>query len=514
MSDVAGMAVGLARLAVVISTNQGLPAEAPLRYADADGDRVAEVLTTLGGVAPEHLFRVPSAAVDDVTDALGRAVLEASALRDAGRPAELVVYYTGHASADGLHLSGEVLPIPSLKTAARVVPVEHRVFVLDACRAGTMLRSKGATLVAVTDAPGPTEAPNYEPPPDEAWIASTGAEELAFEVDQRRGALFTHFFVSGARGAADLDLDGRVTLQELYGFVQRQTEQTAAGLGVVQRPRWAGSLGDLVLADLDRADSGLTVTGPVEAPVLVIDVEAARVAAEVPAGSGRQLALTPGRYQLVRLGEGRRAAMAEVVVPERGFASISARHLYRHPGVRTKGGLLDPKPTRLAVGATTGTGFVPARPGLGGFLSLRRSTGRGHRLAIGLEGGQLGLGIPGAEGTDTFGLVHGQWGRDIRGHRLRTGPTLELAAGLLRQTAARAPDPDWGRWFGDRRAERALTVPVGRALLGWTAEVPLTGPLGLLGFAGVGATAYGTGAPVVLPAAVVRLGIDFHRGNP
>ncbi|MEN0060970.1 MAG: caspase family protein [Myxococcota bacterium] len=505
----------LVRLAVVISANEGLTTDVPLRYADDDGDRVADVLRALGDVSSEHLFRVPEADVDAVTDALGEAVLRASALRREGRTTELVVYYTGHASSRGLHLAGDVLPIPSLKTAARVVPADRRVFIVDACQAGTMLRSKGATLVAVSDAPAlPGESPAYDPPADEAWIASTGAEELAFEVEQRRGALFTHFFVSGARGAADDNRDGQVTLHELYGFVQRQTERTAAGLGVVQRPRWAGSLGELVLANLVDAPSGLSVTGPVEKPVLVIDVDAKAVAAEVPAGAGRTLALDPGRYQLVRLERGRRAAMTEVVVPNKGYAIISARRLYAHPGVRTKGGLLDPKPTRFAVGPSGGLGFAPGRPdGFGAFASLRRSTGRGHRLALGVEGGQMGLGITRAVGTDTWGLVHGEWGLDVRGHRVRTGPTLDFGAGFLRQTAARAADPDWGRWYGDQTAARTVTVPLGRGLLGWTAEWSLTGPVGLLAFAGGGLTVYGTRNPVVQPAAQVRAGLSFQRGD-
>jgi len=515
MSSVA-TAAGLVRLAVVISTNQGLPRDAPLRYADDDGDRVAEVLGSLGDVRAEHLFRVPDADVDGVTGALSQAVLQASALRDAGRSTELVVYYTGHASAQGLHLSGEVLPIPSLKTAARVVPADRRVFVIDACQAGTIIRSKGATLVAVSDRPEvPTAAEppeRYDPPPDEAWIASTGAEELAFEVDQRRGALFTHFFVSGARGAADSDADGQITLGELYGFVQRQTEYTAAGLGVVQRPRWAGSLGDIVVADIRDASSGLVVTGPVEAPVLVVDVERRAVAAEVPSGSGRQLALAPGRYQLVRLAD--TTAMTEIVVPERGYAQVSSRRLYDHPGVRTKGGLLDPRPTRFAIGPSGGTGFAPGRVGgYGVFASLRRAVGRGHRVALGLEVGQLGLAVPGAAGTNAFGLVVAEWGVDARAHGVRTGPTVSAAIGALRQSAARAPDPDWGSWFGDQTASRASTVLAGRALAGWSAEVRLTGPVGLLGFAGAGLTAYGAADPVVQPALQFRVGLALHRGD-
>jgi hypothetical protein len=469
------------RVAVVVSANEGLASEAPLRFADVDGDRVAQVLTELADLEPGNLFRASSATVDGLTSALTRAVVRASAIEQAGSEVLLFVYYTGHAGADGLHLSGETLSLVSLKTAARVVPARERVFVVDACQSGQLHRSKGATLVELNDRPA-----DFEPPPDEAWIASSGPEENAFEVDQRRGALFTHFFVSGARGAADANHDGDVQLGELYAYVQRQTEVAAAGLGVVQTPQWAGALETLVLSRPGSSGTGIEATGPLPEPMLVVDVRKGRVAAEVPAGSGSRVALPPGPYQLVTVSHDRRPQVAHVQVHAGQLSEVSASSLRPTRGLRTKGGLVDPRPWSVSAGYVSLLGATPGRAaGHGGFVGARQSLGRGHRVEVGAEVGRVSLGPPGWSGANTWGGGRAQWGYDFGSYGVRGGPALELDLGGLAQQSQRAPDPTWGPWYGDAHAPRQALAAYGRGLLGGAAEVPV-GPLALVGFVGAG----------------------------
>ena len=45
-------------------------------------------------------------------------------------------------------------------------------------------------------------------------ITSSTAEEASVERDDLGGSLFSHFFISGLRGAADSNQDRKVTLQE------------------------------------------------------------------------------------------------------------------------------------------------------------------------------------------------------------------------------------------------------------------------------------------------------------
>lgn len=494
------------RLAVVISTNAGLPAERPLHYADVDGDRVAAVLEDLGGVAPEHLFRVRNATVDAVTDALRSAVLRASALDEQGVETELLLYYTGHAGTDGLHLSGEVLSLPALKTAGRVVPADRRVFVVDACQSGQMLRSKGATLVQVDDAP-----PEFSPPTDEAWIASTGPEEQAFEVDRRRGSLFTHFFVSGARGPADDNRDGEVTLGELYHFVEAQTETAAAGLGVVQRPRWAGDLDTMVVSAPRTASTGIETVGTVTEPVLVVDAARRAVVAEIPVGTDRRLAVPPGRYQLLSAQRGRRVRMRDVHVVEAEFTRVDVQDLRERLGVRTKGGLVDPVPFHLAAGYVGAVGTTPASPvSHGVWFGARRSLGHGHRGELGVELGSMEFRTDAATGTDQWMGARAQWGLDLTAFGVRTGPAFEVGGGAIRQRAFRAADPTWGPWYGAPPSSRESLLGWVRAMPGWSVEVP-AGPVWLVGFAGAGVNVFTSDRPVARPQLQLRLGVAVGR---
>ncbi|MEQ1571954.1 MAG: caspase family protein, partial [Myxococcota bacterium] len=370
------------RLAVVVSSNHGLPGEEPLKYADRDAERVAELLRTLGRYGAGDVWVVPSADTADLFATLARVTVRAQEVANGGGSASLLVFYAGHAGVDGLHLGGEVLPLPDLKSAIRVVPAADRIVVLDACNAGTIARSRGAALVDVRDQPV-----GFAPPEDEAWMASSGPEERSFEVEDRRGALFTHFFLSGARGAADLDADQRVTLGELYGFVQVHTAEAAAGLGQLQQPRWAGVLGDFALTDLSASATGVRVVGPVADPLLVIDERAQEVVAEVPRGGGANLALPPGSYQMVAVRDDG-VSLGRLAVPADGWTLWTpAQELGRASSVRTRGGFYDTTPWGASLGYELGLGTAPGRfDAHGGHLSLHRALGGGHALAIGVGG--------------------------------------------------------------------------------------------------------------------------------
>lgn len=493
------------RLAVVASSDVGAGDDAPLRYADQDAQRVAAVLTELGGFDPGDVWLVPDADVETVTHALSEVVLRSAAVHAGGGSVELWVYYTGHAAADGLHLHGEVLPLTAWKTAARVVPAAQRVFVVDACQSGQFLRSKGAALVSVDDAPR-----DFTPPADEAWIASAGAEESAFEVDGRRGALFTHFFVSGARGAADGDADGVVTLGELYGFVHARTSAEAAGLGYVQQPRWAGALGDVVVSRT-AAPSGIDARGPFARPLLLVDERRGQVVAEVPAGAGARMAVPPGPYQLVALDGGARVEVGRVVVPEAGWATASPDALRPARGVRTRGGLVDVRSGGISGGVLVASARAPgARGAPGVWLEGRRAVGRGFDASIGGFAARSAVTTDAFRGTAESGGLQVGVRLDVLPGPVRLGPSADVTGGVVHQDVARTPDPVWGAWFGDdparSRATAAWVAPHG----GLGLDLP-AGPIAWTASVGIGPSLLASEPVRVGVDAVARVGLEWGR---
>ncbi|TNE89846.1 MAG: caspase family protein [Deltaproteobacteria bacterium] len=455
-----------ARLAVVVSSNHGLADDQRLLFADDENDRVREALTELGDF--EQVFPVKDATPDALTDALGDATVRANTLEQAGFSVTLMVYYTGHAGLDGLHLSGEVLPLGELKRAARVVPADRRLFVVDACQSGQLFRSMGGRLVDV--APEPTQ---FAPPEGEVWITSAGPEESAFEVDGRRGALFTHFFVSGLRGAADTDGDERVTLGELYGFVARETAGAAAEVGQKQQPRWGGDMTDWVASRVD-AVAGVDVDGPLTSPLLVVRKDRARVVAELPRGSGGHLALEPGGYQLLTLGGGNpRVADITVRAGERTHVDAGV-NLTRAPRVRTLGGLVETHPWRVRAGIAAATGASPLAGLTPVFaLGLERLTGRGHALSLDGFGSRAAVATDGLEGHEASlgGALRWTWKRPVSHGQFGGGATF--ASRTLRQQTQRAPDGPWGSWYGTDEGAVDVRSADSRLSLGPRISVPL-----------------------------------------
>jgi uncharacterized caspase-like protein len=54
--------------------------------------------------------------------------------------------------------------------------------------------------------------------------------------------LFTYYLLQGLNGAADLNHDGIVSLQELYEYVEQQVTQKSRAMGGNQHPVMKGEL--------------------------------------------------------------------------------------------------------------------------------------------------------------------------------------------------------------------------------------------------------------------------------
>lgn len=495
------------RLAVVVTATRGVAGEEPLRYADAEGQETAAFLLAYGGVRAGDLRRVPDATVSGVTDALRWAVVRASEVTAQGGSVELVVYYTGHGSSRGLHLSGEAFPLDELKAAARVVPSARRLFVIDACQSGAIARSKGATLIEEAV----VEPPLHQPPEGELWLTSSGPEEQSFEVDRRRGALFTHYFLSGARGAADSDGDRRVTLTELHDFVARHTTTEAARAGQLQRPRLAGDASSFVVSDLRVASAGVRFEGPVARPSVVVERTSERVVAEMPVGAGGFLALEPGAYDVITEAGDGRFRVRELHLGDGDTRSLSNESgLGRIARVRTKGGALLPKPWTLGGGYRLALGSTPGRADAhGGWLAVRRELGRGHLLSVSLDIGGAPFRTDALVGSNL--RVAGQlgWTHALAWRSVWLGVGARLGGGWLRQFSERRPDPVLGEWFGDARGHRVSDRPVVTAQAEWLARLPARSVELQVGI-GAGAQVAVADKPRVSPLLTVELGLAWR----
>jgi hypothetical protein len=223
----AAPAGAVTRYALVIGNDTGDRDEQRLRYAEHDVDRFAATLVELGGFAPGDVVVLRGGDADAARAAM---IALNDRIRTAGAPESmLIVYYSGHADAEALHLGATNLALAQLEQLVRGSPAAFRLLVVDACRSGALTRVKGGRAAAPFPiALGDTLAADGVV----FWTASAASEE-AQESDAIKGSFFSHFLVSGLAGPADVDGDGAVTTAEAYEYARaatlRASSRTLAG---------------------------------------------------------------------------------------------------------------------------------------------------------------------------------------------------------------------------------------------------------------------------------------------
>ena len=161
---------------------------------------------------------------------------------------EIVFYYSGHSDETGLLLGADRVSYQEIRTWVEQTGADVRIAVLDSCASGALTRAKGGVhrppfLVDTSSAAR-----------GHAYLTASSENESAQESDRLGAAYFTHYLVSGLRGAADVSHDGRVTLSEAYQYAFTETlARTETSRGGPQHASYDFQLtgkGDLVMTDL------------------------------------------------------------------------------------------------------------------------------------------------------------------------------------------------------------------------------------------------------------------------
>jgi caspase domain-containing protein len=283
------------RFALVVGANRGAADRVPLRYAVADAERFAEIVTTMGGVRPEDILVVRDPTRKQLMDALTATGSRATAAQTDAARVEMLLYFSGHADDRGLMLGRETLSYRDLREAVHSVAADVGITILDACASGAITRLKGGSTHPAFLSGAANEAKGY------AFLTSSSENEAAQESERLRGSFFTHALLTGLRGAADVTGDGKVTLNEAYQFAFNETiAETAATQAGAQHPAYdikmAGT-GDVVMTDLRQTSSSLVLGEAYDGRFLVLDAKRQLVAELYkPAGRAVELGMMPGEY--------------------------------------------------------------------------------------------------------------------------------------------------------------------------------------------------------------------------
>jgi hypothetical protein len=407
-----GAEEGMRRFLLAVGANAGGSDRITLKYAVSDAERFADIMVAMGGVdaVDQIVLREPDArhldmALSDLAGRIARVAPE--------RRTEMVLYYSGHADTQGLRIGNGRLSYADLRARVDEMAAVVRITVLDACASGTITRLKGGErrqpfLVDVSSDMEGT-----------AFLTSSAENESAQESDEIGASFFTHFLVSGLRGAADASGDGRVSLTEAYQFAFNETlARTTETLGGAQHPSVQVNLagtGDVTMTDVRQTSAGLVLEKDLRGRFFIRDLDE-HLVAELYKPRGRRvvLGLESGDYQ-VHLQRDDELFVARVDLGLEDLLVLLPDHFEtaeRSPAV-----------------ARGDSGEWPPRPGFLGPLSGRSRI----QLTVGMSGASLesetspsGLVSTQVETDHLFlGLGYSRWIRED----LALGGSVEVMSG-------------------------------------------------------------------------------------
>ncbi len=323
-----GNGVRTRRFALMAGFNDGGPSRPKLQYAVSDAQAMTRVLKTLGGVMPEDVVAVQDATSASLLAALDRMGHMVAAATASGVRREVVVYYSGHSDEQGLLIAGDRISYDDLRRRIQSIPAEVRLAILDSCASGAFTRHKGGVRRPpfLMDSAANTRG--------HAFLTSSAINEVAQESNRIGASFFTHYLVSGLRGAADVNRDRRVTLQEAYQFASAETlAHTEKTRGGPQHAAYEFDLvgtSDLVVTDVRTTQSTLGLGADLSGRIGVRD-GAGNLVVELrkAAGANIELGLEAGTY-LVTMEGGTTTFEAEVTLSLGQHVELA--RLSFHPG--------------------------------------------------------------------------------------------------------------------------------------------------------------------------------------
>ena len=185
------------RFALVMGNNLGAPDEQPLRWAEKDAERYARLLGHLGDVPDDHRLLLTNQTVTELRAAVASLRGQVAAAVARGERTMLLVFYSGHADQQALHLRDTRLALTDFQALVRTVPSQATLVMVDACHSGELVRgrNKGAT-------PTPLFNLSYRRevgPQGYVLITSAGAGEVTSKVWRCSSTLENSILVRNVR---------------------------------------------------------------------------------------------------------------------------------------------------------------------------------------------------------------------------------------------------------------------------------------------------------------------------
>lgn len=301
------------RIGLFVGNNIGFGDDQPLSYAESEARDMARIFQEMGNLSRDRTYLLQGSGAGEIRETIYQVEAQAREAQARGDEVMVIFFYSGHASADGLHINGSLVQMAMIRRWLESSAAQVRIALVDACESGTLARTRGGTPVEAIE----LVLDDSLTMSGLAVLTSTGPVSVARESASFGGGIFTRAMLSGLRGSADADSNGQITLNEAYQYAFEETVIGVASVSeTVQRPERRyeiSGVGSVVLTWLPQRAAGLIFPEELEGTYSVVSVSTGQVVARVEKGPGesRRLALPTGRY-VVRKVRREDALIAEV----------------------------------------------------------------------------------------------------------------------------------------------------------------------------------------------------------
>lgn len=287
----------LKRFALFIGANDGGQGRVELRYANNDASSIQDILTKMGGIESRNSIHITNPTPKKIINSLDKLSHRLKMANTSKNRTELIVYYSGHANEQGLLMGNHSLAYQTLRDKLKSIPADIRVTMLDACASGAITRLKGGKKRKAFLVDESSDMKGY------AFLTSSSADEASQESDLLKASFFSHSLNSGLRGAADFNVDGKVTLSELYQFAYHETlNRTKNTSGGAQHASYEVQMtgkGDVVLTDIKEYPAGVELSKNLSGRIFIRDSKGQLVVELLKQpGQKMELGLAEGSYQI------------------------------------------------------------------------------------------------------------------------------------------------------------------------------------------------------------------------
>jgi len=239
------------------------PAIPRLRYTVSDAEAIYQTLVGAAGFKKDNVLLLTDRTERKPTLRNIKWALGTFLGRSAARDDTVLIFFAGHGAPevdtrglerDGLakylipsdadpdDLYSTALPMDELQTIFGRIEAERVVAFLDACYSGA---AGGRTFTSKKTRAGSVDDLFLERltrSKGRAIITASRTTEVSIELPELGHGIFSYYLVEGLKGAADLNRDGIVSLQELYEYVEQQVTAKSRSVGGNQHPVMKGEL--------------------------------------------------------------------------------------------------------------------------------------------------------------------------------------------------------------------------------------------------------------------------------